>query len=84
MILSGTINVEKIDKKRLFKGEKGTYLDIKIIMSDEEDQYGNIGFICENTTKEEYTKGVKGTILGNVKKLGQATSKVIDDDELPF
>lgn len=34
------IDVSKIDKTKLFKGAKGTYLDI-ILMPSENNQYGN-------------------------------------------
>jgi len=62
------IDVTKIDKSRLFKGEKGTYLDITtFINTSEEDQYGNHGFVSQSTTKEERDAGVKTPILGNTK-----------------
>ena len=62
------IDVTKIDKARLFKGEKGTYLDLTtFIDTSEADQYGNHGFISQATTKEERDQGVKTPILGNSK-----------------
>lgn len=61
------IDVTKIEKKRLFKGEKGIYLDAAIIWK--EDQYGNDGMIVQQVSKEERKKGIKGNILGNVKNL---------------
>lgn len=67
--ISVKLDVSKIDKSKLFKGEKGTYLDATIIMKDEPDQYGNIGMIVQNVSKEEREKGVKGAILGNVRYL---------------
>lgn len=87
----------KIDKAKLFKGEKGTYLDTTILMKDEPDQYGNVGMIVQNVTKEERDTGVKGNILGNVKWLqkvqqpaqpqGLANNNVVlpyGEDDLPF
>ena len=71
MILKISIDVTKIDKKRLYKGKKGTYLNAAILLRDEPDQYGNDGFIAEEVTKEERESGTKGTILGNVKKIEQ-------------
>lgn len=65
--ISVKIDVTKISKERLFKGEKGTYLDATILMRDEPDQYGNSGMIVENISKEEREAGVKGAILGNVR-----------------
>ena len=66
MIINGSINVKKINKDRLFEGKKGTYLDITILLKDEEDEYGNRGMIVESTSKEERENGERGTILGNV------------------
>ena len=66
--ISVKLDVTKIDKERLFKGEKGTYLDATTFIDlDELDQYGNNGFIAQSVSKEEREQGVKGNILGNVK-----------------
>ena len=66
--LSVKIDVSKIDKNRLFKGEKGTYLDLTtFIDTDELGKYGDNGFISQSVTKEEREAGKKGDILGNVK-----------------
>jgi len=62
------IDVSKIDKNRLFKGQKGVYLDATVFIDTNElDQYGNSGMITQNVTKEEKDQGVKGAILGNCK-----------------
>jgi hypothetical protein len=71
--ISIKLDVTKINKEKLFKGEKGTYLDATIIMKDEPDQYGNIGMVVQNSTKEERDAGVKSAILGNVKYFGNYT-----------
>ena len=68
-IFDGSINLSKIDKAKIIAGAKGSYLNVRIIVKDELDQYGNIGFISQNTSKEEREAGVKGTILGNIKDL---------------
>ena len=66
--LSLKIDVSKIDKARLFSGQKGTYLDATIFVELAElDQYGNSGMITQDVTKEEKAQGVKGNILGNGK-----------------
>jgi hypothetical protein len=66
--VSVKIDVTKIDKDRLFKGEKGTYLDLTTFIDTEnKDQYGNNGFISQSLTKEERHAGAPHTpILGNV------------------
>ena len=89
-IYRGSIDVTKIDKKRLYKGDKGTYLNFSVVVRDEPDQYGNDGFVAEDITKEEREAGQKGTILGNVRKVEKRQTEQPDpqqapqDDDLPF
>ena len=89
------IDVSKIDKSKLYKGKKGTYLDaIAFIDLDELDQYENSGFIAQSVTKEEKAAGVKGNILGNTKVFWKdtqpqapAVEQAYDDfesDGIPF
>lgn len=61
------IDVTKIDKEKLFKGEKGTYLDCVLIPTPN-SPYSDY-MIVQDTTKEEREAGIKGTILGNAKEL---------------
>jgi hypothetical protein len=92
--LSVRIDVTKIDKERLYKGEKGTYLDLTTFVdTTSQDQYENNGFISQSVDKEEREKGVQTPILGNVKvfytdwaeqpSTPQAKQAVIDED-IPF
>ena len=61
--LSLKIDVTKIDKVRLYKGQKGTYLDATVFVDmDNEDQYGNNGMI---TQKWKDSQDGKTPILGN-------------------
>jgi len=88
------IDVTKIDKKRLFKGEKATYLDAVVFLDDEPGKYGDNGMITQSVSKEERESGVRGEILGNAKILkvmddggsNRATSQSSSDGEynLPF
>jgi len=60
------IDVTKIEKARLFTGQKGTYLDATVFIDvDEKDQYDNNGMITQDISKDEKDNGVKGAILGN-------------------
>lgn len=68
-MITGKIDVTKITKSRLFKGAKGTYLDI-VLIETPNSQYGDY-MIVESVTKEEREAGKKGPILGNAKILGQ-------------
>jgi len=64
------IDVTKIDKSALYKGAKGTYLDITLLDNrDGTDQYGNDGMIVQDIGKERREAGEKGAILGNWKHL---------------
>lgn len=73
--ISIKVDVTKIDKARLHKGEKGTYLDMTtFIDTDNPGQYGDHGFITQDVTKEERETGVKGNILGNCKVFFQEQS----------
>lgn len=63
--ISLKIDVSKIDKAHMFKGEKGTYLDATVFVDlDNADQYGNHGMITQSWKDQE--KG-EGAILGNAK-----------------
>jgi hypothetical protein len=66
--ISIKIDVTKIDKSRLYKGEKGTYLDLTTFVDiGQQDQYENNGFISQSLTKEEREAKYQTPILGNVK-----------------
>jgi len=69
-MISLRIDVSKIDKARLFKGEKGTYLDC-VLIETPAAKHGNDYMIVESITKEEREAGKKGTILGNGKTIGR-------------
>ena len=62
------INVLDIEKARLFKGQKGTYLDATVFIDlDNQDKFGNNGMITQDVSKEERGNSIQGNILGNVK-----------------
>jgi len=66
--LSISIDVTQIDKKKLVKGNKGVYLDLKTFIDVEKpNEHGNVGFVTQSISKEENDKGVRAPILGNVK-----------------
>ena len=67
--LNVRINVSRIDKSKLYKGEKGVYLNMTTFVDlDQEDDYGNNGFISMEQSKEQRDAGEQSVILGNVKK----------------
>jgi hypothetical protein len=85
------INVLAIDKARLFKGEKGTYLDILLIETPN-DKYGNDYMVVQSVSKEEREKGIKGNLLGNGKMVvkkgtptpAPAAAKSTVEDDVAF
>jgi hypothetical protein len=90
-ILRLKIDVTKIDKARLFKGEKGTYLDCTLLYNEATDQYGNNGMITQDVSKEDREAGNKGAILGNAKEFKQQGSAPVKvstpaslSDDIPF
>ena len=63
----GSIDVSKIDKAKLVKGEKGTYLNITVWVNDELDKFGNIASVQQGQTKEEREAKQPKIYLGNLK-----------------
>jgi hypothetical protein len=67
------IDVKKIDKDELYKGSKGTYLDILMYPHTDDtgaevpDQYGNDGVIKQGLSKASREAKKKQPILGNYK-----------------
>ena len=80
-MITAKINVNNIDKKRLFKGEKGVYLNI-ILIPTPNSEYGDY-MIKEELSKEQRENGEEGNILGNAKKFERKVEPV-DEDDLPF
>jgi len=75
------IDVKKIDKSRLYVGEKGTYLDCVLIPTPN-SEYGDY-MVVESVTKEEREAGQKGTILGNGKNLSRNQPDPQPDNDEP-
>jgi len=93
--LNVRINVSKIDKSKLYKGAKGVYLNMTTFVDlDEEDEYGNNGFISMEQSKEQRDAGEQSVILGNVKKFWTDGAEVSSpqpemsleelDEDIPF
>jgi hypothetical protein len=52
-LITAKIDVTKIVKSLLFKGQKGTYLDLIIWVNDTPDKYGNDISIQQRTGKDD-------------------------------
>lgn len=61
------LDVQKIIKEWLFRGQKGTYLDLVIYQNDTEDPYGNSHVVKQSPSKELRDQGTKPVIIGNGK-----------------
>ena len=82
--LNVRINVSKIDKSKLYKGAKGVYLNMTTFVDlDEEDEYGNNGFISMEQPKEQRDAGEQSVILGNVKKFWTDGAEVSAEASAP-
>lgn len=94
-ILNFSINLDKIDKSKIVKGQKGKYYNITAFVSDEEDQFGNNVSVITSQTKEEREAKEERSYLGNGKVAydsngGGSTSNASNslneenEDDLPF
>ena len=67
------IDVTKLKKEYLFKGAKGTYLDL-VLMESKDSQYGDSHYVVQGTTKEVReamkAKGERMPIIGNARDRG--------------
>lgn len=75
IMITVSIDVTKMDKTRFYKGKKGTYVNLTLIESPN-DQYGNTHLVVQSSTKEEREEGLKMPIIGNAKDF-----KILDEQK---
>ena len=94
--ISIKIDVTKIDKAALYKGEKGTYLTLVVWPNrDGEDDYGNYAGVKQDLGKDR--RDEKAPFIGNAKIIKRKnaapppknyeklpTAAEMNDDEIPF
>ena len=82
-MITARINLKEVEKNRLYKGEKGIYLNC-VLIETPNSEYGDY-MIVQDTTKEERAAGAKGKIIGNAKILVKE-SKLSEEEmnELPY
>ena len=68
--ITARIDVTKIEKERLYKGEKGTYLDIVLIPTPNA-RYEQTHMVVQSISQDERKAGIKGNMLGNAKEIEQ-------------
>jgi len=74
-ILSGSLDLSKIDQSKIVKGEKGQlFYPISVSINDTEDKYKNIASITTNQTKEERAAKTPKVFLGNLKSVWKSES----------
>jgi hypothetical protein len=65
-MITGKIDVTKIDKSRLYQGKKGKYLKV-LLVETPNSKYENDYMIVQEPTEEERKNKVKTPILGNAR-----------------
>jgi hypothetical protein len=65
ILATGSLNVADIPKHKLVKGAKGLYLNYKILVDTDADQFQNNGSITVNPSKEERLSKEPVIYLGN-------------------
>jgi len=95
-ILSGSIDLSKIDKSKIKEvklkdGSTAKFLNIQVSVNNEADTYGNIAGLTIQQTQEERTTKAKRVYLGNLKRVwSDAAAPTLEDSKqeedlnLPF
>ena len=66
-IISGNINLSKLDKSKIYEGKKGKYYPVTVVINNEVGEYGDSGYIMTEQTKEQREAKEQKSYLGNVK-----------------
>ncbi len=64
-LLNVSINLSKVDKAKIIKGQKGSYLNLTIEVKDEKDQYDNDVSTWQAQEKSERESGQHRNYLGD-------------------
>jgi len=99
-VLGCSIDLTKIDKTKIKDvvckdGHTGKFIDVSILINDEQDKFNNICSLAMGKTKEEHEAKVPTVYLGNGKRVcvANATSQPASiepqneskpSDDLPF
>ena len=74
-IINASLDLTKIEKSKIIKGKKGSYINVTMFVNDEVDQYGNNASIIMSQTKEEREAKTPRVYLGNGKTVGNDQPK---------
>ena len=90
-LINVSINLDKITKSKIIKGQKGKYLNLTISVNDEVNSYGQNASIFESCEKGEDKNYIgNGKVIwtdGKITKASkteQAQNTEEVDDDLPF
>ena len=92
IIISASIDLNKIDKTRIIEGKNGAkYYNITVMVNDTKDKFDNDCSIQQGQTKEERDAKTAPVYLGNGRRVWESTGKANtvsaapkDMDDLPF
>lgn len=74
MIVNASLDLTKIEKSKIIKGKKGSYINITMFINDDVDQYGNNASVIVSQTKEEREAKTPRVYLGNGRTLNKDAS----------
>lgn len=97
-VLGCSIDLTKIDKTKIKEvickdGHTGKFIDVSILINDEQDKFNNICFVSMGQTKEEREAKAPTIYLGNGKRVFAANNNAIkvatqpkqdESNDLPF
>jgi hypothetical protein len=66
-IINASLDLTKVEKSKVIKGKKGSYINVTMFINDEVDQFGNNASIIMSQTKEEREAKTPRVYLGNGK-----------------
>jgi len=74
-IVNASLDLTKIEKSKIIKGKKGSYINITMFINDENDQFGNNASVIISQTKEEREAKTPRVYLGNGRTVGNNQPK---------
>ncbi len=74
-IVNASLDLTKIEKSKIIKGKKGSYINVTMFINDENDQYGNNASVIISQTKEEREAKTPRVYLGNGRTVGNNQPK---------
>jgi len=78
-ILNAGIDLTKIEKSKIIKGKKGSYINVTIFINDEIDQFGNNASVIMSQTKEEREAKTPRVYLGNGRTVGGNSQPKVEE-----